>query len=288
MWPGFDQLHAMCRDDVRPVTGEGASSCEHDSTITARPCKEHHFGRRTWTQTCSRLKIQSKTSRCARHGFEDIYNIADGKARMGSSSHNAQSTAGWKCSSDRKDSTMVEGEEIRGAGKEEEPTSTNLMLERKRRKKMDKASVVGDAISNARNLQDRVDIPGDLTELGIHKTGPVVAGSGDEDPKHNKFLVSAQKKIKMEFCILELEVSHMEGPIFQLRIHCKKTLGVLTQLTVAIEALELEVRNASILSVDGRILNTVIVEVKDGLVKKSEELRDMALQVFSKYGFSCC
>lgn len=53
----------------------------------------------------------------------------------------------------------------------------------------------------------------------------------------------------------------MEEHIYHLRIHCKKSPGVLIQLSRALESLELEIVNANLTAVDDHILNTVVVEV---------------------------
>lgn len=53
----------------------------------------------------------------------------------------------------------------------------------------------------------------------------------------------------------------MEEQTYHLRIHCKKGPGVLVQLTRALEALDFEIVNANLTSVNDHILNTVVVKV---------------------------
>ncbi|MCO5605992.1 hypothetical protein L7F22_060178 [Adiantum nelumboides] len=206
-------------------------------------------------------------------------------------------------SSDNSD-IMDDGDEV--GGKRKAPTSKNLMSERKRRKKlnerlyslralvpniskMDKASIVSDAITHVRDLQKKVtEIQADIVDLESQKEGVATGGSGAEDPRRNKSTVRHQKRIKQEHRLLELEVSQMEEHIYHLRIHCKKSPGVLVQLTRALEALQLEILNANLSSVDDHILNTAVVEVKNGPCMHTEELRNMALAMVQKFGFFFC
>jgi UTP:GlnB (protein PII) uridylyltransferase len=53
----------------------------------------------------------------------------------------------------------------------------------------------------------------------------------------------------------------MEDHIYLFRIQCRKTPGILVQLTQALEALNIEILNANLTSVDDHILNTLVVEV---------------------------
>lgn len=206
-------------------------------------------------------------------------------------------------SSDNSD-IMDDGDEI--GGKRKAPTSKNLMSERKRRKKlnerlyslralvpniskMDKASIVSDAITHVQDLQKRVcEIQADIADLESQKEGVGTLGSGAEDPRRNELIVRHQKRTKQEHRLLELEVSQMEEHIYHLRIHCKKSPGVLVQLTRALEALQLEILNANLSSVDDHILNTAVVELKNGPAMHTEELRDMALAMVRKFGFFFC
>lgn len=202
-------------------------------------------------------------------------------------------------SSDNSD-VMDDGDE--NGGKRKAPMSKNLMSERKRRKKlneklyslravvpniskMDKASIVSDAITYVRDLQKQVDdMQADITDLESQKDGVSVADSCAQEPRRVDATAS-YKKVKQAHRIVALEVSQMEDNIYHFRIHCKKSPGVLVHLTRALEALEFEILNANLTSVDDHILNTLVVEVKNGWIMKTEELRDKALKVIPKFGF---
>lgn len=203
---------------------------------------------------------------------------------------------------DSSDNSDVMDDDDESDGKRKAPTSKNLMSERKRRKKlnerlyslraivpniskMDKASIVSDAIDYIRDLQKQVDdFESDIINLKSRKES-AAGDSRAQDPKHMNPLGGHKKKVKQEHWIVELEVSQMEEHIYHLRIHCKKSPGVLIQLSRALESLELEIVNANLTAVDDHILNTVVVEVKNGWSLKTEDLRSMALEVVPKFGF---
>lgn len=204
---------------------------------------------------------------------------------------------------DSSDNSDVMDDDDESDGKRKAPTSKNLMSERKRRKKlnerlyslraivpniskMDKASIVSDAIDYIRDLQKQVDeIESDLVNLKPQKESAAAGDSRAHDPAHMNPVGGNKKKVKQEHWIVELEVSQMEEHIYHLRIHCKKSPGVLIQLSRALEALELDIVNANLTAVDDHILNTVVVEVKNGWSMKTEELRSMALEMVPKFGF---
>lgn len=193
-----------------------------------------------------------------------------------------------------------EGEKNSPNGKA--PTSKNLVSERRRRKKlnerlyslraivpkiskMDKASIVGDAISYVQDLQKQVeDMQADILALQSNKDG---SQEGMPDCTNNVMPLMGghvPRKQIPDHKILELEVSQMEEQTYHLRIHCKKGPGVLVQLTRALEALDFEIVNANLTSVSDHILNTIVVKVKNGEVLKTEEIRNMTLDVVPKFG----
>ncbi|KAH7387139.1 hypothetical protein KP509_16G007500 [Ceratopteris richardii] len=187
------------------------------------------------------------------------------------------------------------------------PTSKNLMSERKRRKKlnerlyalralvpniskMDKASIVSDAIVHVRELQDNVNkVKAEISELESQKEHRVtLSGTRLEGSRCKDSMTVHEKISKQKHQLIKLEVSQMENHIYHLRIHCKKSPGVLVQLTRALEALKVDILNANLSSVDHHILNTVVVELRNTPSMQAEELRNMALGTIQKYGFLLC
>ena len=47
----------------------------------------------------------------------------------------------------------------------------------------------------------------------------------------------------------------MEAHVYNFRIHCKKSSGVIVQLTRALEALQVDILNANVTSIDDHVLN---------------------------------
>ncbi|KAL3678125.1 hypothetical protein R1sor_021081 [Riccia sorocarpa] len=208
--------------------------------------------------------------------------------------------------------------------------SKNLVSERKRRKKlndglytlralvpkiskMDKASIVGDAIDYVRELQKQVEeLQADISEIESTKpttTGPggeesltsvvetsVAQGSDapinshswDQDSRSVEAQLTGRETIDMEEStqqkILELEVAKMEEQIYHLRILCTKGSGVFVQLLQSLEALGLEIHSANLNSFKENLLNTFIAEVKDWEMMKIEEVKKVILDVAARYG----
>ncbi|KAI5071617.1 hypothetical protein GOP47_0013868 [Adiantum capillus-veneris] len=179
--------------------------------------------------------------------------------------------------------------------------SKNLVSERRRRKKlnerlyslralvpkiskMDKASIVSDAIGYVQELQKQVEsIQADIEALQSCKDGsqqqlPCLVAAGVGTAKNQKKTPLAEHRI------LELEVAQMEEQTYHLRIHCKKGPGVLVQLTKALEALDFEIVNANLTSVNDHILNNVVVKARIGEVLTPEELKKLTLEIVPRFG----
>lgn len=199
--------------------------------------------------------------------------------------------------SDARDDDDDDGDKLISNGKA--PMSKNLVSERRRRKKlnerlyslraivptiskMDKASIVGDAISYVQDLQRQVeDMQTDIRTLQSSRDG-----NGLPDSANNGMASMLPSTKLPDHKILELDVSKMEEFTYHLRIHCKKGPGVLVQLTRALEALDFEIVNAILTSVSDHILNTIVLKMKNGEMLEPEELREMVLRMASKFGLS--
>ncbi|KAI5067164.1 hypothetical protein GOP47_0017692 [Adiantum capillus-veneris] len=174
-------------------------------------------------------------------------------------------------------------------------SSKNLDYERQRRRKinenlyalrslvpkiskMDKASVVSDAISYVQSLQRQVEEVNkevqalksweNIINKNVLSTAPT--------------LTSTMKRVQHK--ILEVNVIEVEKAIYQLEIICSDGQGVIANLTKAIEMLGINILNAKLTKIDDHILNTIFVEASDGLRIEPKEFKDMLLRVALMFG----
>ena len=67
----------------------------------------------------------------------------------------------------------------------------------------------------------------------------------------------------MSIHCLQLDVLALTNePTYHLRIHVKKGHGVLLQLTKALDALDFEIMNANLTTINDRFINTIVMKVK--------------------------
>ncbi|GLJ32781.1 hypothetical protein SUGI_0660060 [Cryptomeria japonica] len=162
--------------------------------------------------------------------------------------------------------------------------------------KMDKASIVGDAISYVQDLQKEVeDIQADITRLesdimdkdSVFGAGNLVMTDADlQIPSHEKGSISSYVHKPGRKIILEVDVSKVEERTFHIRIYCEKRSGVLIELTRALESLHLEFQNVNLTSFHSQIIKTATIKMnKCDSEIQSETVKRIILEAAAKHGF---
>ncbi|XP_021286747.1 transcription factor ABORTED MICROSPORES isoform X2 [Herrania umbratica] len=210
------------------------------------------------------------------------------------------------------------------------PQSKNLVAERKRRKKLnerlyalrslvpkisklDRASILGDAIEFVKELQNQVkELQDELEEHsdndgskktglnGIHKNvqseifsqneiavdpnpehdkGPngfPVGGNGSVSKQKQDVEITSDKTQQME---VQVEVAQIDGNQFFVKVFCEHKPGGFVRLMEALDSLGLEVTNANVNSFRGLVSNVFKVEIKDSEMVQADHVRDSLLEL---------
>ncbi|KAI5074686.1 hypothetical protein GOP47_0011009 [Adiantum capillus-veneris] len=223
-------------------------------------------------------------------------------------------------------SDQMEDDEEKGVSRSgRRHLSKNLVAERKRRKKlnerlyslralvpkitkMDRASILGDAIEYVKELQKQVkelqeelletkeediqDIP--ISSLQpddgagghlIEENGNVIrAEEGQCSLKTNHIKIPGEtneRRLEDSSQPMQVEVSKIDGKLFSLRIFCEKRPGVFVKLMQALDVLGLEVLHANITTFRGLVLNVFNAETRDKDFMQAEQVKESLLEMAS-------
>ncbi|KAK8543283.1 hypothetical protein V6N13_136191 [Hibiscus sabdariffa] len=173
--------------------------------------------------------------------------------------------------------------------------SKNIVSERNRRKKlnerlfalravvpniskMDKASIIKDAIDYIQELHDQESrIQAEIMEL---ESGKVMKNPGFGHDQELPVLRSKKTKLDNIFDyggstashieVLELKVTHMGEKTMVVSITCSKRTDTMVKLCEVFESLKLKIITANITVISGRLLKTVFIEADE---REKEELK---------------
>ncbi|KAJ9141316.1 hypothetical protein P3X46_031864 [Hevea brasiliensis] len=167
--------------------------------------------------------------------------------------------------------------------------SKNIVSERNRRKKlnerlfalravvpniskMDKASIIKDAIDYIQELHDQEKrIQAEIMEL---ESGKLKKNPGYDFEQELPVLLRSKKKKIDQFydsngsrcCpieVLELSVAHMGEKTLLVSLTCSKRTDTMVKLCEVFESLKLKIITANITTVSGRLLKTVFIEADE-------------------------
>ncbi|VVA15694.1 PREDICTED: mRNAion factor [Prunus dulcis] len=200
------------------------------------------------------------------------------------------------------------------------PQAKNLVAERKRRKKLnerlfalralvpnisklDRASILGDAIEyvqelqkQAKQLQDELDdhaedegpknsgITGHHNNIQSEIQSELDPGGPKTDHQHDSISKQSQdsdvihdhKTQQME---PQVEVAQLDGNQFFVKVFCEHKPGGFVRLMEALSSLSLEVINANVTSFRCLVSNVFIVERKDSEMVEADDVRDSLLEL---------
>lgn len=193
---------------------------------------------------------------------------------------------------------------------QERPASKNLQTERKRRKilketlfklrsvvpkitKMDKQSIVRDAISYVLDLQKKVqEIEAEIQALSSSNKPDhsQVVTSEMTTPQTNANCASIESadmkksanKVTKQGNILEVDICDAgEGGIYHVRIDGQKEAGLLVKLMRGLESLPLDIMNSNYFCLDEAIHSTLTLDGRSMKILGADKLEEMIRQTIA-------
>lgn len=209
----------------------------------------------------------------------------------------------------------------RSRGSDKEPQSKNLHAERNRRKKLndrlyalralvpnitklDRASILGDAIKFVKELQTQVEdlkheLEGNYSDNGDHDQGTqnnrkharsdvVKYQNGNENGNRLGLISEAYEQKssydsdnydKLRQMEPQVEVAQLEGNEFFVKIFCEHKSGGFLRLMEALNSMGLEVTSVNVTSFLSLVSNVLKVERKDSDIVEADHVRNSLLEI---------
>ncbi|EFJ13392.1 hypothetical protein SELMODRAFT_451590 [Selaginella moellendorffii] len=328
-----DQVHWTSALDTHPWEHDVGFSDNQFSLNIAAPTQLNFLGQpsKTGGQPSDHFDKQVDCSRPEKQGppfvqgLQDVPPLAPPNHSFSESPHGSgvskeNSEVKQETRADSSDcSDQVDEDDEKATGRSgRRHLSKNLVAERKRRKKlnerlyslralvpkitkMDRASILGDAIEYVKELQQQVkelqdELEDDSQAANNIPTMTDVCGGGHKHPGSegitiadvdtNKCALKADdindKKVEDLTQPMQVEVSKMDAHLLTLRIFCEKRPGVFVKLMQALDALGLDVLHANITTFRGLVLNVFNAEMRDKELMQAEQVKETLLEMTSQ------
>ncbi|MCO5578594.1 hypothetical protein L7F22_032438 [Adiantum nelumboides] len=303
--PIVNNERKLCQPEKKVVVNELAATNGRPMCVSAIQTKQSWLSGRPLEDLSKRSALRPSSSLNQLKGLDNVCNDMPLKPRRGtfkrqksmSDMKRIDSVSDFSDAMEDEDQLNKIGDSTRGG------VSKNLVSERKRRmklnerlyslraivpkiSKMDKASIVGDAISYVQDLQKQVkSMQEDILAL---QAGKEAAAEGLSSCAVDRIIKARATQAEVpQHKVLQMDVSSMETNTHHLRIHCKRGSGVFVQLTKALESLDSEIVSANLTTVSDNILNTIVIKMDKREVKGPEDLKQLLVQKFPSYGLQC-
>ncbi|KAL3688513.1 hypothetical protein R1sor_014822 [Riccia sorocarpa] len=210
-------------------------------------------------------------------------------------------------------SDPMDEDEGNGARSGKKHLSKNLVAERKRRKKlnerlyalralvpkitkMDRASILGDAIEYVKDLQSRVDNmhkelreEQDSTDVYAVLGEGIIDGSFDDMKSSDPTLGNNLDNQYVDYLVqpLEVNVHKVEHNRFSIRIMTEKADGLSLGIHRVLDEYGLDILTASTMNFRGILLNVFSAEVKHQRIPLAEEVKDSLVRACTPSETAC-
>eukprot|EP01018_Ginkgo_biloba_P011982 Gb_15579 [translate_table: standard] len=181
--------------------------------------------------------------------------------------------------------------------------SKNVVSERRRRQKMnkllytlralvpkiskmDKASILADAIDYVDELKNQVETAqSDVQSTNSSRSSVETRVECETDSLTIRLDASTRYSSGRKY-LVQIDVRVVEASLVELRIQCKKESGILFNLTRALEALPLRLKTAALNTLDDYLILNIILQGEESCSTSEVAVKKAIEDCFSKQGLT--